>query len=79
VISTAHLEMAISAEDVLEFDYPSSVDGQPLRRTFSPWRMKKDSTVVLGFDHDREAPRCYTLAKMAHGAIAPGESFVQPE
>jgi predicted DNA-binding transcriptional regulator YafY len=81
MLSTAHMELAISSEDVLEFDYPSSVDGAPVRRTLSPWRLEKSANVLFGYDHGREAPRRYMVAKIVHGSatIAAGESFVHPE
>jgi len=77
--SARHIELAMQAHDVISFDYPSSEDGRPVRRTLSPWQFERGGTILMGWDHDRERPRRYDLARIADGAeIEPNESFVHP-
>jgi proteasome accessory factor B len=79
VTSAEHLETAAKTEAVIAFSYPSSVDGQPVRRTLSPWQFEKGGTVLMGWDHDRERPRRYSLDKIEDMDWVLNESFVHPE
>lgn len=61
---SAMIESAIAAEDVLRFSYPSSTDGSPVERTFSPWLLERDGEIVKGWDHNREGIRRYVISRI---------------
>lgn len=68
---------AVDAERVVQFSYPSSEDGTPVRRTFSPWEPHGAS--ILGWDHDRERPRHYRPERITgEVAVDPLESYTHP-
>lgn len=69
---------AIKREEVLAFDYPSSVDGRSVRRQLSPWSLEKEGTVVMGWDHGRDHFRRYALAKITDAEIVLSETFIRP-
>lgn len=55
----------IAQEGVVEFLYSKEEDEpDPQRRIFSPWEISEDEYTVLGWDHDRDAPRRFTIAKV---------------
>lgn len=78
MISTAHIELAIDAEDVIGFSYPSSVDGQPVRRVVSPYLIESDGRILKGWDHGREQIRRYALNKITGADVLLDEEFVAP-
>jgi len=59
--AAAMIESAINAEDVIVFSYPSSEDGQPKRRVFSPWLLERDGEIVKGWDHGADGIRRYSI------------------
>lgn len=68
---------AVDSERVVQFDYPSSEDGTPVRRTFSPWEPKGAS--IVGWDHDRDAPRHYRPERIDGMVVLdPFESYTYP-
>lgn len=78
-VNEALLQVAINAQDVLVFSYPSSVDGQPRMRRLSPWKLERDDEVLMGYDHDHERPRRYTVAKIGDIDIDLAEEYVMPQ
>lgn len=73
------LLLGIEHEYPVKFSYPSSVDGRPQLRTFSPWEPRGES--ILGWDHTREAPRQYNPERVCGGAVvlADDEAYVFPD
>lgn len=78
MISTAHLELAIDAEDVIAFSYPSSVDGGLVRRVLSPYLIEGDGRILKGWDHGREQIRRYAINKIEGADVLLDEEYVQP-
>jgi len=72
-IMQAHVE----SRDVIEFVYPSSKGGGPVRRTLSPWELQGRS--VIGWDHGREAVRRYIIERIEGGtAVVLDAEYVDP-
>jgi predicted DNA-binding transcriptional regulator YafY len=78
MISTAHIELAIDAEDPIAFSYPSSTDGQLQRRVLSPYLIEGDGRILKGYDHGREEIRRYALNKIESADVLLDEDFVHP-
>ena len=78
MIDSDHIQSAIDTEDVIAFSYPSSVDGQPVRRTLSPYVLESDGMILKGWDHGREQVRRYALNKIDSVDVLFDEEFVQP-
>ncbi len=67
----------------LAFDYRGLHDSEPSRRMVDAWAViaRSGHWYLIGFDHDREAPRAFRLSRI-HGqvAVAPGQvSHPRPE
>lgn len=78
MIEQHQIQLAIDAEDVIVFEYPSSMDGQPKRRRLSPWLLERDGAILKGWDHDHERVRRYALARMSAVEISLAEEWVRP-
>jgi predicted DNA-binding transcriptional regulator YafY len=79
MIDADQIQSAIYAEDVIAFSYPSSVDGQPVRRVLSPYVLESDDRILKGWDHGREQVRRYALNKIDSVDVILDESFVHPQ
>ncbi len=65
----------IAAQEVVHFTYLK--DGDPFRRTFSPWEIKDEN--VIGWDHDREGIRQFSFEKMTgYVTRTTLDEYVQP-
>lgn len=64
------LMQAIRTQRIVTFDYQAPADDIQARRTLSPWRLAafEGHWRVVGFDHDREAPRTFRLSRI-HGQV----------
>lgn len=60
------LDEAIREETPVQFRYDKEGDGFAALRTFSPWEIKdyEYSTIVIGYDHDRDAIRGFDIDKI---------------
>ena len=57
---------AIRLDRTVVFDYRTPADEEAQRRTVSPWglRSSEGAWFLVGFDHDRGAPRTFRLSRM---------------
>lgn len=68
---------AIHEEQVVTFEYDKPGEPRRTRRVVSPWEIK-DGERVLGWDHDRDGIRMFTLAHIV-GVVQPyDEDYVRP-
>lgn len=70
---------AIRNERVIRFWFVSRSRPEPMLRTVSPYELSEDGESVLGFDHDRQAIRRFSLAGIVIEDIdLPDEDYVYP-
>jgi predicted DNA-binding transcriptional regulator YafY len=71
---------AIRAERVVRFWFVTKSRPVPMIRTVSPYELSDDGESFLGFDHDRQAIRRFSLDGVADtdGIELPDEDYVQP-
>lgn len=70
---------AIRRERVIRFWFKSQSRPVPQIRTVSPYELSDDGETFLGFDHDRQAIRRFSLGGIVTEDIElPDEDYVQP-
>lgn len=70
---------AIERERVIRFWFKSQSRPAPMIRTVSPYELSEDGESVLGFDHDRQAIRRFSLSGFVFDDIElPDEDYVYP-
>jgi predicted DNA-binding transcriptional regulator YafY len=70
---------AIERERVIRFWFKSQSRPAPMIRTVSPYELSEDGESVLGFDHDRQAIRRFSLSGFVFDDIElPDEDYIQP-
>lgn len=74
---------AIRAERVVRFWFVTKsrpMPMMPMIRTVSPYELSDDGESFLGFDHDRQAMRRFSLDGIAdtEGIELPDEDYIQP-
>lgn len=70
---------AIRNERVIRFWFQSQSRPAPMIRTVSPYELSEDAESFLGFDHDRQAIRRFSMSGIVADDIElPDEDYVQP-
>lgn len=70
---------AIRNERVIRFWFQSQSRPAPQIRTVSPYELSEDGDTFLGFDHDRQAIRRFSLSGIVFEDIElPDEDYVRP-
>ena len=70
---------AIRNERVIRFWFMTRSRALPMLRTVSPYELSEDGESLLGFDHDRQAIRRYSLSGIVSDDIElPDEDYVKP-
>lgn len=70
---------AARAERVIRFWFQSQSRPAPMIRTVSPYELSEDGESFLGFDHDRQAIRRFSLSGIVTEDIElPDEDYVKP-
>lgn len=69
---------AVREESVVAFEYSKPTDPNPQRRIFSPWEIDEAHNTVLGYDHDREGVRKFTMANAFNLRPYEEDSYVRP-
>lgn len=70
---------AIRNERVIRFWFTSRTRPVPQIRTVSPYELSDDGETFLGFDHDRQAIRRFSLAGIVTEDIElPDEDYIYP-
>jgi len=76
---TDTITAAIRAERVIRFWFKSQTRPVPQIRTASPYELSEDGESFLGFDHDRQAIRRFSLSGIVSEEIElPDEDYVYP-
>jgi predicted DNA-binding transcriptional regulator YafY len=81
--SMTHVADIITAaarnERVIRFWFMSRTAREPMIRTVSPYELSDDGESFLGFDHDRQAIRRFSLSGIVTEDIElPDEDYVKP-
>lgn len=70
---------AVRNEKVIRFWFQSQSRPAPMIRTVSPYELSEDGESFLGFDHDRQAIRRFSLSGIVTEDIEfPDEDYVYP-
>lgn len=76
---TDTITAAIRNERVIRFWFVSRSRPVPQIRTVSPYELSEDGESILGFDHDRQAIRRFSLSGFVYEDIElPDEDYVYP-
>ena len=77
--TTDTITAAIRSERVIRFWFKSQSRPVPMIRTVSPYELSEDGETVLGFDHNRQSIRRFSLANIVQEDIElPDEDYVKP-
>ncbi|MBG9259365.1 helix-turn-helix transcriptional regulator [Corynebacterium belfantii] len=66
----------------ITFDYYETSTSSPQQRVMDPWSIvsERDRVYLVGYDHDRQAPRCFRITKVAGIRHIDSETdFVEPD
>lgn len=66
----------------ITFDYYETSTSSPQQRVMDPWSIvsERDRVYLVGYDHDRQAPRCFRITKVAGIRRIDSETdFVEPD